>query len=190
MHPIPPYTAFVRSKARKPFSLASPRAFNHHRHSYTYIHVYIYTYIINKRLTKRKSTLDVRESLLLDVYNREETWPGYVTALGRGEERESTLRGTRHRSLAGATLLAIHPERFETRPDDLLPDLIINPFRLWSFNFRREGGRERERFKSCDSVTVASLNYTQSPNFYRFDGRNDFRWWRWNPRKTIIFFKL
>lgn len=85
MHPIPPYTAFVRSKARKPFSLASPRAFNHHRHSYTYIHVYIYTYIINKRLTKRKSTLDVRESLLLDVYNREETWPGYVTALGRGE---------------------------------------------------------------------------------------------------------
>lgn len=47
--------------------------------------IYIYTYIINKRLTKRKSTLDVRESLLLDVYNREKTWPGYVTALGRGE---------------------------------------------------------------------------------------------------------
>lgn len=128
-HAIPPH---VRSKETL-FSRHVRSTSGSHRHSC------IYVYIINKRVTKRKSTLDVRESLLLDVYNREETWPAYVTASGRGE-RESTLGGTRHGSLARATLLAIHPERFETRPDDLLPDLIINPFRLWSFNFRRREG--------------------------------------------------
>lgn len=114
----------------------------------------------------------VRESLLLDVYNREETWSAYITA----EYTLGTRQGSFSRRTLPAILRTISNEAW--RP----PNLIINPFRRAALIFGPPSEIQKLRFGNSG---VAELR--QSRNFYRFDGWNGFRGVK-SP-KTIIFLR-
>lgn len=114
----------------------------------------------------------VRESLLLDVYNREETWSAYITV----EYTLRTRQGSFSRRTLPAILRTISNEAW--RP----PNLIINPFRRGALIFGPPSEIQKLRFGNSG---VAELR--QSRNFYRFDGWNGFGGVK-SP-KTIIFLR-
>lgn len=114
----------------------------------------------------------VRESLLLDVYNREETWSAYITV----EYTLRTRQGSFSRRTLPAILRTISNEAW--RP----PNLIINPFRRGALIFGRPSEIQKLRFGNSG---VAELR--QSRNFYRFDGWNGFGGVK--SRKTITFLR-
>ncbi|KAK1122526.1 hypothetical protein K0M31_008978 [Melipona bicolor] len=99
-----------------------------------------------------------------------ETWSAYIT----GGVHFAELNGGSFAAELCRPCPLLPPERFQTRPDDLLPDLIINPFRRGALIFGRPppsspvGG---SKVAIQGGTGVAELR--QSRNFYRFGGRND-----------------